>query len=62
MEEQQEMEIQTAWKICNLIDRLNDLLWNRYEESFLKIYSQQEDEKFLRSICLPREEDINPPP
>jgi hypothetical protein len=50
MEEQQEMEIQTAWKICNLIDRLNDLLWNRYEESFLKIYSQQEDEKFLRSI------------
>jgi len=29
-----EEEIQTAWEIWYLINRLNDLLWERYEEDF----------------------------
>ncbi len=29
-----EKEIQTAWEICCLINRLSDLLWERYEENF----------------------------
>ena len=61
MEHQKEKEIQTAYEISNLIDRLNDLLWNRYADSFVEIYSQEEHEKFLRTICPPREEEINPP-
>jgi len=54
MKEQQEKQIQTAWEIWNLINRLNDLLWDQYEDSFLEIYSQEEDEKFLRTLGLPR--------
>jgi hypothetical protein len=29
-----EKEIQTAWEIWYLINRLSDLLWERYEENF----------------------------
>ena len=29
-----EKEIQIAWQIWYLINRLNDLLWDRYEEEF----------------------------
>ena len=43
-------EIQTAWEIWILINRLNDLLWNRYEEEFPDIDLQEEEDKFLRSI------------
>jgi hypothetical protein len=53
-------EIPTAWKILNLINTLNDLLWNRYEDPFLQIYSQEEDEKFLRTIGLPGAEETDP--
>jgi hypothetical protein len=39
-----EKEIQTAWEIWMLINRLNDLLWERYEEDFPDIdpYEQQD--------------------
>jgi hypothetical protein len=39
-----EKEIQTAWEIWILINRLNDLLWERYEEDFPDIdpYEQQD--------------------
>lgn len=45
-----EKEIQTAWEIWILINRLNDLLWDRYEEDFPDIDLQEEEDKFLRSI------------
>ena len=39
-----EKEIQTAWEILNLIERLDQLLWDRYEEDFPDIdpYEQQD--------------------
>jgi len=43
-------EIQTAWEIWILINRLDDLLWNRYEKDFPDIDLQEEEDKFLRSI------------
>jgi hypothetical protein len=43
-------EIQIAWEIWNLINKLSDLLWIRYEEGFLEIYLQEEDNKFLLSL------------
>jgi hypothetical protein len=39
-----EKEIQTAWEICTLINRLSDLLRERYEEVFPDIdLHEQED-------------------
>jgi len=43
-------EIQIAFEIWNVINKLNDLLWDQYEEEFLEIYLKQEDDKYLRTI------------
>jgi hypothetical protein len=43
-------EIQIALEIWNLINKLSDLLWDRYEEEFLEIYLKEEDDKYLRTI------------
>ena len=43
-------EIQIAFEIWNLTNKLNDLLWGRYEEEFLEIYLKEEDDKYLRTI------------
>jgi hypothetical protein len=37
-----EKEIRTAWKIWILINRLNDLLWDRYDDEFIEIDLQEE--------------------
>jgi hypothetical protein len=60
MNTREEKEIQTAWEIWTLINRLDDLLWDRYEESFLQIYLEEEEEKFLRTLGIPKEEDQDP--
>ncbi len=60
MNNREENEIQTAWEIWNQINRLNDLLWERYEESFLQIYLQDEEEKFLRTCGVPCDEEQDP--
>jgi hypothetical protein len=43
-------EIQIAFEIWNLTNKLNNLLWDRYEEEFLEIYLKEEDDKYLRTI------------
>lgn len=35
-------ELDLAWQIWTLIWRLNDLIWDRYEEQFLKILSNRQ--------------------
>jgi hypothetical protein len=45
-------EIQTAWEIWNLIEELNNLLWDRYED-FSEIYLREEEDTFLRTIGPP---------
>ena len=40
-------EIQIAWEIWTQVNKLNDLLWDRYEEGFLEIYLKEENHKFL---------------
>lgn len=37
----EDKEIDLAWQIWALIWRLNDLIWDRYEEPFLKILSNR---------------------
>jgi hypothetical protein len=46
-------EIQIAWETLNLIEKLNNLLWNRYEQDFIEIYLREEEDKFLRPIGHP---------
>ena len=40
-------EIQTAWEIWILINRLNDLLWERYEEDFPDLDLQEREDPCL---------------
>ena len=42
-----EREIQTAWKLWILINRLNDLLFERYEEDFPDIDLQEQEDPCL---------------
>jgi len=43
-------EIQIALEIWNLINKLSDRLWDRYEKGFLEIYLKEEEDKFLRTL------------
>ena len=47
-----EKESQTAWELWILINRLNDLLWDRYDHEFIEIDLQQQVDK-----TRPREEN-----
>ena len=40
-----EKEIQTAWEIWTLINQLNDILWDRYDDEFIEIHLQEEVDK-----------------
>jgi hypothetical protein len=42
-----EKEIQTAWEIWILINRLNDLLWDRYEEDFPDVDLREQEDPTL---------------
>ncbi len=42
-------EVRIALEIWNLINKLGELLWDRYEEEFLEIYLKEEDDKYLRT-------------
>jgi hypothetical protein len=42
-----EKEVQTAWKIWILINRLNDLLWDRYEKEFSEFDLPEEKDPTL---------------
>jgi hypothetical protein len=46
-------EIQIAWETLNLIEKLNSLLWSRYEHEFIEIYLREEDDTFLRALGHP---------
>jgi hypothetical protein len=42
-----EKEVQTAWEIWILINRLNDLLFDRYEEDFPDFDLQEQEDPTL---------------
>jgi len=41
-----ENEIKIAWEIWNLISRLNDLIWDLYEDDFIEMYLEEEGRKY----------------
>lgn len=44
-----EKEIQTAWTIWHLMAKLNELIWNRYENEFIEQYLELKEEKYQES-------------
>lgn len=46
----EEEEIGIAWTIWNLIARLNDLIWDRYEDEFVKRYITIEVQEHCDSL------------
>jgi hypothetical protein len=36
-----EHEIKVAWEIWNLISRLNDLIWDSYEDDFMELLKKE---------------------
>ena len=44
-----ENEIELAWKIWHLISRLNDLIWDYYEDEFIQ-HLQNTDELYRGSL------------
>jgi len=37
-----EKEIQMAWEMLNLIEKLDQILWDRYEDDFIEIDLQED--------------------
>jgi len=42
-------EIQTAWAIWHLMARLNELIWNRYENEFIEQHLELVEVKHYQS-------------
>jgi hypothetical protein len=42
-----EKEIQTAWEMLNLIEKLDQILWDRYEDEFIEIDLQEQEDPTL---------------
>jgi hypothetical protein len=34
-----------AWVLCNLLDEVNELLWNRYDREFIRFAAEEEEEE-----------------
>jgi hypothetical protein len=44
-----EKEIQIAWTLWHLMAKLNELIWNRYENEFIEQYLQLEEGTYWQS-------------
>ena len=38
-------EAKIAWVLYNLLDEVNDQLWNRHEKEFMRFVTEEEQEK-----------------
>ena len=38
--------IEAAWEISNLMNKLNDLIWDQYEDAFIDLYIKGEEQKY----------------
>jgi hypothetical protein len=44
-----ENEIEIAWNMWNLIEKLSDLLWDRYDNEFIERSLKIEEQKYWES-------------
>ena len=45
-----ENEIRFAWEIWHLISKLNDLIWDYYEDEFIDQHLKEYDEQYRGSL------------
>jgi hypothetical protein len=38
--------IEAAWEISNLMNKLNDLIWDQYEDAFIDRYMKEQEQKY----------------
>ena len=38
--------IEAVWEISNLMNKLNDLIWDQYEDEFIERYIKVEEQKY----------------
>ena len=43
-------EAQLAWRIWQMLEELNGLLWTRYEDQFLSFAMEEEEQDWLSTI------------
>jgi len=47
--------IQAAWEISNAMAKLNDLIWDRYEDDFMELYIKR-DPKTLEEMLQEKDQ------
>jgi hypothetical protein len=38
--------IEAAWEISTLMNKLNDLIWDQYEDAFIDRYMKEQEQKY----------------
>jgi hypothetical protein len=56
-----EKEAQLAWDLWNLIEKLNNLLWDRYEYQFIEYHMKEEEQKYWDTLADNQEDGDNDP-
>ena len=54
-------EAQIAWILCNLHERFNHLLWDRYEKEFLNWAMDENDRKEMEKMLSEEFDDLFEP-
>ena len=49
--------IEAAWEISNLMNKLNDLIWDQYEDAFIDRYMKEQEKKYWEEQEKP---DLHP--
>jgi hypothetical protein len=45
--------IEAAWKISNLMNKLDDLIWDQYEDAFIDRYMKEQQQKYRQEKETP---------
>ena len=54
-------EAQIAWVLCNLHERFNQLLWDRYEKEFLNWAMDENERKEMEKMLSEEFDDLFEP-
>jgi len=52
--------VDQAWKIWNISCKLNDLIWDRYEDQLLELHLKQEAKQYWEKAAEEYQDTIEP--
>ena len=61
MNPQNPYEPKLAWAIWQAVEKLNDLLWDRYENDFLSFTMEENDQEWLSTLSDTEQIDESSP-